>query len=267
MALGQERNFNNSNKRVDTTYYSRLHFNNYSDHKRLNITYSAGLMHISIAVSPDGNSPAEDKITVHLTGNKAKILLEQFKLFEKAISESNISTSMAFGVQTGMSDVRTVIAVHTTADNGKGITIAKVNSEGGINERYEYEFAKNYNFGLTWTNFDSMQIEKNYHDNLDYEMLKEAIEQFAITCSGAAGYNAVDLARYDIGSFKNRIESVMDKLGVPVQRNNNSNFRQNSSRSYFDNGSSDSRSQASSASNHKTLDDIDDEYLSNEDDE
>lgn len=261
MALGQERN---TNKRFDTTYYSRLHFNNYGDRKRLNITYSAGLMHISIAVAPDGNSPAEDKITVHLTGNKAKIFLEQLKLFEKAISEGNINNSMAFGVQTGMSDVRTVIAAHTTAD-GKGITIAKVNSEGGINERYEFEFAKNYNFGLTWTNFDSMQIEKNYHDNLDYEMLKEAIEQFAITCSGAAGYNAVDLARYDIGAFRNKIESVMDKLGVPVQRNTNSNFRQGNSRSYFD--SSEPRSQAASSSNHKTLDDIDDEYLSNEDDE
>ena len=51
---------NNNNKVYDNTYYAKTYFNNYDDNKSLDISYSAGLMKITINDKSSGDGKKED---------------------------------------------------------------------------------------------------------------------------------------------------------------------------------------------------------------
>lgn len=263
MALGDARSNNNTGngrRRFDSTYYSRLHFTNYPESTRLNITYSAGLMKLTIAIAPIEGEQYEDKITLNLTGNKAKLFLNAITNFEKNFDKASISNS--YGVTTGMGEISTVGAVHKTSTDGIAITIAKVDKNGTITERYDFNFPQNYDYSLSWDDFNNMKLTKDYDDKLGFEMFKDALTQFTVTYNGAAGYNTIDLGRYDQGSNRTKIEAIMEKMGLQVQGNNSNYQRRSSGGNYFnamnppeDNGYSNTKSN-NSYSTHVSLDDL-----------
>jgi hypothetical protein len=170
----------------------------------------------------------------------------------------------AYGVVTGMGEVQTVIQFHLNKLNsGKAFTIAQVDASGSYIKKYTFEFPDNYDFRLEWSNMDSMQFDKAFEPDLQYDMLKQAIKEFSDTCNGAAGYNAVDLARYDINNIKNLLNAIGTQVGIPVNNNSNGGYNRNSSGGFFGNNNN----QQQSKSTHKSLDQIQSEYLSDDDED
>ena len=258
-------NGNNQVRRFDSTYYSRIYFMNPDTNTRVNITYSSGLMKLTIATSngesgQNGYRNWEDQITISLTGTKATLLLKSIEKYEKDIAESNITMNNAYGVVTGMGEVQTIIQFHLNKVNtGKAFTIFQINPGGNIIKKCTFDFPDNYDYRLEWSNKDAMQYEKVFEPELQYEMFKQALKEFSETCNGAAGYNAVDLARYDINNIKNLLNAIGTQVGIPVNNNHGGGYNRNSSGGFFGNNQNNN-----SQSTHKSLDQIQSEYLSDE---
>ena len=224
--LGDTQNSNNNqNKSTSAQYYSNLRIRNYESKTGIGIVFSGGLMNISIQKENEQHK-YEDIIKASLPPKKAMILLREMDAMEKAKQ----SDSKTYGVTLGLSDVQTAIAFQIV--NGKKyLRIAKVNPDGSIADQKSFEFADGVDVGLQWSDFDSMKFTKDTVDGIDYEMLKTAIEEFARGQSGAYAYGGLYLDRYQQASLGNKINSIMDKLGIE-RMSNNSNY-QRSNNGYF----------------------------------
>lgn len=255
MALNDYRGSNSSGRRkFDPTYYARYHCFNFGELSRLNITYSSGMMKLTIAKAATQNDNYEDQLSVFLTGVKANLLLNEMNQFEEQFD--NLTVNQAFGVTTGMSEVSTAAAFHKNSNGGKAFIIAKVDQTGRIINRCEFNFPVNYDFSMEWDDFDSMKLSKKYDNDLQYHILKQTISDFADTIGGGSAYNTIDLYRYDTSRVQNNMDTILDKLGV--RRPNSYNYnRPNSSNNYFNNNNSSSSNNGTQSSS-KSLDDIDD---------
>ena len=241
--LGDNTN-NNQQKKYETSYYSNLKIRNYDAHVAIGVRYSGGLMVISIQKENDQHR-YEDIISAPLPPKKAAILLHEMD----AMEASGNTDSKAYGVTLGLSDVQTAIAFQIV--NGtKHLRIAKVESSGRIQEQRAYEFTNGVDSGLQWSDFDSMKFSKDVVDDVDYRMLKEAIADFARGQSGALAYGGLYMDRYQQGSLGNKINAIMDKLGIERQQNN-SNY-QRSGNGFFNN----TNNTESSNSDHKSYSQI-----------
>lgn len=263
MALNDYRgnSYGGTQRKTSSTYYSRFHCLNIEEHTRLNISYFSGMMKLTIAQSTDNSNQYEDKISVCLTGNKATLFLDAIAKFESEFNTAQIK--QAYGVTTGMSDVATVLAIHKNDKDGKAITIAKVDQNGTITDRYEFNFPTGYDSYLNFSDFNSMKTEKEFDDDLQYNMLKKTLVDFTNTIGGGSGYNTIDIARYDINRQQNNIETIMDKLGVP-RRTTNNNYSRSSSGNYFNRNSDSQYSNSGRQAESKSLDEIED-YIGDED--
>lgn len=256
MALGEDRNGSrgqNSNKLFENTYYSRLSFKNPESKLRLGFQFKSGMMVVNIAKEKDGFQ-YDSLIDCYITSTKAKILLERIKEFEEDIKSGNINPENGYGINTGMGETVKILALRINNDGSKGITIAKVNNNGNIIESVDYNFNKEYHYGLKWNNISSMSVEKVYYDDMEYELFKDALEQFVNSASGAIAYSVADLTRYDLRSILNKMNPIYDKLGIEVSRGNN----YGKSNDFMNNA-------PARQSNHKNFEDIDDEFSALED--
>ena len=255
MALGSGYNGGNGNQSNNNTnyeprYYSRLRLRNYDTHMGIDISYSGGLMKIDI-VKGSGESRMEAAASVYLTGIKAMMLYNQMMAFNQRYIEDDkkLTQNMAFGVQTGMSEITTICAVHKNPDGQRALTIAKINASGSFTERTTFDFPKENLFGIEWSNFDQMKFDKKFESNIEFDMLAEAIHQFASTFSGAAGYNILDLNRYESNRQNSTIRRIAEKVGVEI--NNNRNNYSRGSNNYFNSNSD------RATSTHRTAEEID----------
>ena len=238
MALGD-----NEQKNFEPTYYSNLGPRNYDNHTAIGISFSTGLMKIAIQKENEQHK-YDTMIEASLPPKKATILLHEMN----AMEESGGDDSRACGVVVGLSSVQTAIAFQIV--NGvKHLRIAKVNQDGSIKEQKAYEFANGVDSGLQWSDFDSMKYSKDIIDDIDYVMLKAAIEEFARGQSGAYAYGAFYMNRYSEKSLSTRVNAIMDKLGIERQ-SGNSNFQRGGG--FFSEGSNNSAAR----SEHKSYSDI-----------
>lgn len=212
---------NNQTKKYDAQYYSNLRIRNYEAKIAIGITFSSGLMKISIQKENEQHR-YDDVISASLPPKKAMILLHEMDAMEKAKQ----SDSKAYGVTLGLSDVQTAIAFQTV-NNKKYLRIAKVNPDGSIQEQRSFEFVDGADNGLQWTDFDAMKYSKDVVDGIDYSMLKTAIEEFARGQSGAYAYGGLYLDRYQQSSLSTRVNAIMDKLGIERQQGNSNYTRSN----------------------------------------
>ena len=245
MALGDTRNnsSNNNNQKYETSYYSGLRIRNYDNHTAIGIVFSAGLMNIAIQ-KENAEHKYEDAIKASLTPKKAIILLHQMDQLEQCKEE----TSDAYGVTLGLGDVQTALAFQIVNGN-KHLRIAKVNSDGSIKDQKAFEFTGGTDSGLKWSDFDRMSFSKDVVDDVDYQMLKTAIADFARSSSGALGYGQLYLNRYSESSLNNKVLAIMSKLGIETGSRNNSNY--GSGNGFFSNNNSGNDSY-SATSEHKT---------------
>lgn len=240
MALGDFGTNNNENgkKNFEPTYYSGLKIRNYDSKLAVGVSFNNGLMNIAIQKEND-NHRYDDLIKASIPPKKALILLHEMDLMESA--EDNVSRS--YGITLGLSEVQTAIAFQIV--NGvKYLRIAKVNSDGSIKDQKAYEFANGTDSGLQWSDFDRMTFTKDVVDGIDYQMLKNAIADFARGSSGAFGYGQLYMNRYENNVLTSKINSIMDKLGIE-RRSNNNNY---SGGGFFNNNDS-----YSGTSDHKSF--------------
>lgn len=248
---------NQNQKKYETQYYSNLRIRNYEAKTAIGISFSAGLMKIAIQKENEQHR-YDDLIVASLPPKKATILLHEMNLME----ESSQADSKAYGVTLGLSEVQTAIAFQIVNDT-KYLRIAKVNSDGSIQDQRSFEFTNGTDAGLQWSDFDTMVYKKDIVDNVDYTMLKTAIEEFARGQSGAYAYGGLYMDRYQQSSLGNRINAIMDKLGIERQQNN-SNFQRSNNGFFSNNNGSDTTS--SGSSEHKSFSQIS-SMLDGDDDE
>ena len=238
MALGSSYNGGNNNQsssnngNYDPRYYSRLRLRNYDTHMGIDISYSAGLMKIDI-VKGTGETRMDAVASVYLTGIKAMMMYNQMTEFNIKYLEDDkkLTQNMAFGVQTGLSEITTICAVHKNPDGQRAFTIAKINASGAFTERNTFDFPKENLFSINWSNLDQMKFDKKFESDVEFDMLAEAIYQFANTYSGAMGANILDLNRYENGKQNSMIRRIAEKVGVEINQNRNNYSR--GSNNYF----------------------------------
>lgn len=247
MALGSDRSaMNNGSRKSDYNYYSGLKIRNYNDHTGITISFSGGLMKIGIAKEGD-NHRYEDELAASLTPKKVAILLDQMAKVEAG-------EKGAFGTVVGMSEIQTAIALQDVND-GRHLRIAKVAQDGKIQDQRTFTFPKESDAGMKWSDFDGMKYTKEFNDNIDYQLFKNALEDFVRGISGAYAYGGLYMNRYNEFSTSNKLNAALEKLGVQV---NTGGYRATN------NGFFSGNNNAGSA--HKTYTDIE-SMISDDDDE
>ena len=230
MALGDLRNSgtkSNSNKMYENTYYSRVNLKGGSDGLRLGFSFRSGMIVVDISKEKEGFQ-FETLASCFLTPVKALTMYNQIQEFKNAVSSKSYKAGTAYGVNTGIGDVSTVLLIHQV-DGDDAVTIGKVNSDGQYVEKFTYKFAKGYHYGITLSNIDNMSTtKKEFFDDIELVQFEQAIKSFAENSSGALGYTVIDLARYDYRGLSNKLNPIYDKLGIerqtPSTRNSENNF-------------------------------------------
>lgn len=250
MGLGDDRN----NKQLyESSYYSRIKFKDYNNKLSLGFRFKSGMLVIGISKEKDGFQ-YEQLIEIYLTSTKAKILLEQIELFEDAINSGTLDPAHGYGINAGLGEIVSVLCVHATKDNGKAVLIGKVDNSGNFVNHVDFNFnSNNFHYGLEWNDIASMEsAKKNYYNDLEFELFKDILTQFANISSGAIGYSVADITRYDHRAILNKMNPVYDKLGIERYDNNSGGNNNGNTPNNFMNS-------PSSSSSHKSYDEIDEE--------
>jgi hypothetical protein len=246
MAIGDygNNNTNNSSRSnggiYEPSYYSRYRFRN--DNKNLSFTFRSGLLCIEIGEyeSTEGFKVVP-KEKIYLSPIKAIMLSEQIKAFiDYRDNTKKIDSKKAFGVNAGMNEKVSYIGISTNDDKENIITIGKFDQNGVITESDQFKFIKDYNYALDWNDITSNDLSKVYKNDVELMMFYNTLVDFGRAMSGATGYGVADVARYDSAREHNRMDMVLDKLGIERRSNvNNYNPQPNN---YLNNASSSSRS-------------------------
>lgn len=213
--LGELRNNSNagSNKLYENTYYSRIGMKNPNTKLRLGFSFKSGMLVVEIAEEKEGFK-YDILSSCYLTPTKAMLMYEQIQEFNNQVKEGKYKEGTAFGVNTGMGDISTVLLLHQV-DKNNAVTIGKVNSEGNYISKFTFTFNKSYHFGITLSDYESMSsCKKNIYDDIELEQFTQIIKSFAYNMNGVIGYSTIDLARFDYKALSNKLNPIYDKLGI-----------------------------------------------------
>lgn len=241
MAQFNDNQSSNNNNRNNPVYYSGLRLRNYQEGNAINITFSSGLMQIGIA-RPDENNRYQNEISASLTPKKAAIIVDQLSHFEAG--EKGV-----FGTVLGLGEIQTAIGFQAL-DDKKYLRIAKVDKTGKITDQRTFTFPQNADPAYHWSDFDNMKFVRSYNDEIDYNMFKNALIDFARSMSGAGAYGGLHMNRYQESSLNSKIFGICSKLGVNLG-NNFSNNNRSTGGGYFNNNNS-----GSATSQHRSYEEI-----------
>ena len=247
MSLGDQRNNGSGNKLYENTYYSRTRFKDVDNKLSLGFQFRSGMLIVDISKEKEGFE-YESLANIFITSTKAKILEQQIETFKKDRESGKAIPTMGYGINSGMGEIVSILAIHTTENNGVGITIGKVDAGGNFTKKVDFTFNKQYNYGLKWNTIETMDVEKEYLDEIDFDQFCEVISDFARFSNGAIGYNVADITRYDTKAILNKMNPIFDKLGIERQSGNNNRYSGNN---FFNNGNN----RGDSSSDHKSYDD------------
>jgi hypothetical protein len=145
------------------------------------------------------------------------------------LASGKIDEKKGFGINAGMSEKTTYIVFHALKDSTIVVTIGKFDTNGVITESYDYAFAKDYSFSLSWKDYTKNDLDKVYDNMQEYNLLKTTILDFGHYMNGVLGYSVHDTGRYDYARMINKFDSIYDKLGIERSYNNGPrNYTQNS---------------------------------------
>lgn len=255
MSLGDAkgRGNGNSNKLFENTYYSRVGFKDYDRKLKLGFQFKSGMLVVDISKEKDGFE-FESLVNIFITPTKAKILSSIFKQFENDIENGTFIPGKGYGINAGMGEIVSVLILGISEDGKKMITIGKVNGDGKFTEKVDYIFNTDFHYGLKWANIDSMNCEKMYDNDVEYNQFVDTINQFALASNGAYAYSVADLTRYDTRSILNKMNPIYDKLGI--ERNS-----KGSGNNFFNRDNN----RNSGSAEHKSYDDMMDDLPFDED--
>ena len=169
----------------------------------------------------------ETLASCYLTPTKAMLMYNQIQEFKNQVASKSYKEGTAFGVNTGMGDISTVLLLHQV-DGNNALTIGKVNSDGNYVAKFTYKFSKAYHYGIMLSNIESMSsVKKEFYDDIEFNQFEQTIKSFADSINGSVGYSVLDLGRYDFRGLSNKLNPIYDKLGIERQqapRQSDNNF-------------------------------------------
>lgn len=246
MALGDYNNSNSSSNNGERKYREPIVYSPYGvsntegvDPSALSYQFYNGMLKISIAPLKMGAKVGENSkniwdtdnaISVWLTHVKAKMFAEEIKYVM-----ANMDTVNNSGVNTGADGLISFSTGKELGATSPCLIIRKVNQETGeVTTAYAYQFRNKY-YG-TIRNFDPHDpgnFEHINHPNLEIENLINILEDFSRSINGAYAYSYMNASKYDSQRLNNKIELIMDKLGI--ERQNGDYSKSGSNRSFFNN--------------------------------
>lgn len=250
MALGDK-----SNKEYyENTYYSRIKFRN-SDEILLGFSFWKGMLKINLSKVKAGTSEYEEIAVIHLSPMKARLLKDNLEYLKTL----DYNDTRMFGVDTGISDTRNIIAFGNDASSTKDgikryLVIGKVDPNGTLLNPVRFDFNFDYNFAIEWIDLKKMDCSKRYDNNLELDVVIEVLDQFVKSMTGAMAYSVMDMGRFDYSRITTKIESVMKALNIDTGRGSG-----DQSNSYFNkNGAASPQNSNRARSNNMTIEDLDD---------
>lgn len=222
-------NGNNQNNN-NPVYYSRYKWRNYEgnlDNRELTVSFSSGLLKMTINEFDNNNHNKLSEISISPT--KALLLANELKKFKEDI-KNGISDNNGYGINGGLKKSISYI-MFTYKENLIYVTIGSFNSDSGdVESAYDFIFnSKTLHTSLEWS--DSSQFNslvKIANDFVELDQLIWLFEDFARFSSGAAGYTALDLNRYESYRMINKFDPIYDKLGIERYRGSSYNQQKNS---------------------------------------
>ena len=246
MAIGGDNTqSNNQNKLYESTFYPRIRIKNADSKLNLSPSFRSGLLVLEISELKEGFK-YEPLIAIHLSPMKAKLLAKEIEKVRAYYEAGDIQEEKAFGVNAGMNDKVSFIALSADVNKTIIVTIGKFDSEGQIIERYSIALNRDYNFSLEWENLSQMDVVKNYDNMVELEQLYELCKDFGRGMNGAYAYSQIDLNRFEASRVLRKMDPIYDKLGIE-RINRNGNYNRNNS--FLD-------SAKSNSSNHMNFDEM-----------
>lgn len=250
MALGDANV--NQNKTYSQTYYSRWAIKQKDGKLRLTANFSSGLMKICIQEQAEDykyNTVAD----ITLSPVKAKTFAAEIDKFINDISSGTYS-GKAYGVDTGIKDTRPIIAATMINDNPY-IVVGKITPSGEFESRVDYSINLDYHYGLEWTDFDNMEVDKVFYNMSELEQLRDLCIEYSRSAYGAVASSTLEMMKWDYSIARN-LDAVAEKLGVERVSYNNSKSTGNS---FFnkENGAKYGSGDTPAKANRVSLEDID----------
>ena len=260
MAIGGSFNSNTSNgtsegktnKVWDSEYFSRFKIRNAEQRKQLSASFKSGLLILSIDKLEE-NFTATTLQKIYLSPTKALLLAHELDAFVEYLKSNEVEAGRGFGVNAGMGEKVTYIALHA-ARGTKYITIGKFDNAGNIIEKETLELNNDYHYALEWEDVEANKVERNIYNDIELEMFKTFLVDFAHSMNGAIGYSVADTAKYDLRKVLNKMDPIYDKLGIERRFNNGYSSGDSKPNNFLSN-------LGSKSSNTISLEDIGDELM------
>lgn len=244
MAIGDNGTANNNGKLYENTYYSRIKFKSPDSKLCLSVSFRSGLLILDIAELKQ-DFKYDSIVAIYISPTKARIFADEIKKFIEYYNAGDIVPGKAFGINAGMNDKVSYIGIHANEEKTVLITIGKIDSQGNITESATISLNKEYHFGLEWDNINEMDVSKSYNDMTELNQLYDLMKDFSRSMSGAYGYSAIDIGRFDTARILKKMDPIYDKLGIERRTYNNNGPRND----FFSNSKN-------VQSNHTSIDDM-----------
>lgn len=229
MALGNYDNNgnNNSNKKnqINVNVYSPYKMSNTEgvDPSALNFTFCLNLLKLSISPRKPGDNIAfdhEKAIECFLTHSKAKMLADEIRYMIAHKGEiHNVAVSTG---RDGMIEFNDGTSFGT---DKYLLVIRKIGEDGKPTSVYAYEFKDDYYFSIR--NYDQEHPE-NYdrviYDRIEIDQFLTLLDEYVKATTGAIAYSVLENGKYTQARQENKINAIMDKLGIDYANNKGGNY-------------------------------------------
>lgn len=235
MALGDAATQNKQSNN-EITYFSRLRIKNPSTKLQMGFSYWKGMLKISISKEvPGENYPTyEECAYVHISPMKSLLLQSELKRF---LSADTTDTKAAYGIETGISEVRTIV-IFKYENEGKDriMIIGKVDPNGNLIQSFSFLFNNAlYNYSCEWKDFNDMStLNKVSNPDADFDILCTVLEEFRRGAVGGIAYSVADMQRFDYASAMSKLTKIMSACGASDNVYSNKQQSGRGSNSYFD---------------------------------
>lgn len=227
-------------RNYDPTMISRMKFKERlkgvdpKDSKELCFKYWKDRLQVYIQVWGNDSKPQE-LASIYLSPTKARVLSNEIRSLMN--EEDEFTNPISRGTMTGIGETRGLIYVMNTKESteehpDRVLVISSVNKDGQEEGHCEFHFASDIS-SLRFERNNYKDFEMNLFKDMELDIFCDLLDAFANISNGAIGFGVVDAMRFNTTSMNNKVNSIMEKLGIQRSGGNYSNSNRAGS-SYFD---------------------------------
>lgn len=183
------------------------------------------------------NSKPEELASIYLSPMKATVLANEIRSLMN--EEDEFTNQRGRGVMTGIGETRGLIYIKnsdnsTEKEPDRVLVISSVNKDGNEEGHCEFHFPYDTS-SLRFDGDDYRDFENNLFKDIELDVFCDLLESFASSSNGAAAFAVVDAQRFNNTTMNNKINAIMEKLGI--ERNGGNYSKNQPGTSYFDRNS------------------------------